>query len=89
MTLYRRTAATLFAEVDRDVVALQADRGFCFGMEEVTAEVWRLLAEPADADALCRQLMTIYEVDPATCRAEVGALLDQMETEGLIEAVAG
>lgn len=85
MTTYRRTPATLFAEVDQDVVALQADRGFCFGMEDVTAEVWRLLAEPRSVDELCARLMTVYAVSLETCHTEVEALLRQMESEGLVE----
>ena len=88
MTSYRRTAATLFAEIDQDVVALQADRGFCFGMEEVTADVWRLLAEPRSVEELCAELMTLYDVAPDTCRADVEALLRQMEAEGLIEIIS-
>ncbi len=50
--IYRRTAATMSTEVGDDVVALQAERGFAYGMEEVTATVWRLLEQPRDLNAL-------------------------------------
>lgn len=84
---YRRTAATMSTEVGDDVVALQADRGFAYGMEEVTATVWRLLEEPRDLDALVTQLTAEYDVDEAQCRAEVTTLLEQMTSEGLVEEV--
>lgn len=87
MTEFRRTSATLFAEVDDDVVALQADRGFCFGMEGVTAEVWKLLEQPAEFGTLCDGLMRQFEVDRATCEADLAALLRQMEAQQLIEQV--
>lgn len=87
MKVYRRTAATLFAEIDQDVVALQPDRGYCFGMEEVTAEVWRMLAEPTTEQALGDRLMTLYEVEADTCRRDISALLQQMLAEELIEVV--
>lgn len=84
---YRRTAATMSTEVGDDVVALQADRGFAFGMEDVTAAVWRLLEEPRDLDTLVAELTADYDVDEAQCRAEITGLLDQMTSEGLVEEV--
>jgi hypothetical protein len=57
-------------------------------MEKVTAEVWRLLAEPTDVDQLCDRLVEIYEVEPALCRADVQRLLDQLHSEGLVETVS-
>lgn len=84
---YRRTAATMSTEVGNDVVALQANRGFAFGMEEVTAAVWRLLEEPRDLDTLVGELTADYDVDEAQCRAEITALLDQMTSERLVEEV--
>ncbi|NJC06120.1 hypothetical protein GGQ97_001913 [Sphingomonas kaistensis] len=84
---YRRTAATMSTDVGDDVVALQADRGFAYGMEEVTATVWRLLEEPRGIDDLVARLTSEYEVDDAQCRAEVVALLEQMTSEGLVEEV--
>jgi hypothetical protein len=82
---FRRTAATMSTEVGDDVVALQAERGFAYGMEEVTAAVWRLLQEPHDLDAIVAALTAEYDVSEAQCREEVGALLDRMIAEGLVE----
>ncbi|WP_338504081.1 PqqD family protein [Sphingomonas kaistensis] len=84
---YRRTAATMSTDVGDDVVALQAERGFAFGMEEVTASVWRLLEQPRNLDSLVGALTTEYDVEESQCREDVGALLDRMEAEGLVEQV--
>ena len=84
---YRRTAATMSTDVGNDVVALQAERGFAYGMEDVTASVWRLLEQPRDLDALVADLTAEYEVEEAQCRDEVGALLERMAAEGLVEQV--
>lgn len=84
---YRRTAATMSTEVGDDVVALQAERGFAFGMEEVTASVWKLLEQPRDLDGLVADLTAEYDVDENQCREEVGALLERMTAEGLVEQV--
>ncbi|UUR08754.1 PqqD family protein [Sphingomonas glaciei] len=84
---YRRSAATMSADVGDDVVALHADNGFAYGMEEVTATVWRMLDEPRDLDTLVTRLTNEYDVEEAECRAEVTALLEQMTSEGLVEQV--
>jgi hypothetical protein len=84
---YRRTAATMSTDVGDDVVALQAERGFAYGMEEVTASVWRLLEQPRNLDSLVGALTDEYDVEEAQCRDDVGALLDRMEAEGLVEQV--
>ena len=41
---FQRNAALLHSTVGGDVVALDVDRGRCFGMEEVGARIWDLLA---------------------------------------------
>lgn len=84
---YRRTTATMSTEVGDDVVALQAERGFAYGMEEVTAAVWKLLEQPRDLDSLVAALTAEYDVAEGQCRSEVAALLDRMVAEELVEEV--
>lgn len=85
--LYRRSPDALSAEVDEDVVALQAVRGFAYGMEGVTASVWQRLQQPASVDQLVAGLRDEYEVEEEQCRAEVSELLTQLVGEGLVEEV--
>lgn len=82
---YRRSDQALHSEIAGDVVALHIDRGECFGMENVTAEVWRLLAEPNELDGICAALTQLYDVGDAQCREEVGQLLSVMIEAGLVE----
>ena len=86
MTTYRRANGALFSEVGSDVVAIHVERGQCFGMEKVAADVWQLLEQPRDLEAICAALVDRYEVDPAECHAEIGQYLDQLCQEGLVTA---
>ena len=86
---YKRSKAALVADVGEDIVALNVERGFTYGMTGVTAAVWQLLAEPRDLTQLCSELLTLYEVDAETCRKQLSRLLDEMITEGLVERTAG
>ena len=83
--MYRRSDRALSADVGEDVIALNVQKGHCYGMEKVAADVWSMLELPSSLAQLCARLTDRYEVDPETCRLEVANLLRQFEQEGLIE----
>ena len=74
----------LEADVNGEIVALHIDKGQCYGMNGVASRIWALLAEPTSPERICQTLVQEYDVDPATCRAEVDALLTDLKAEGLI-----
>ena len=84
-TTFQRSQQAIFSAVGSDIVALNVERGAYYGMEQVTATVWQLLSQPLSIDQLCAKLIGTYDVDPATCRADVEALLAEFEAEGLVE----
>ena len=84
---YQRNAALLHSTVGGDVVALDIDRGRCFGMEEVGARIWELLAAPVTVATICEKLTTEYDVDATTCATEVGEFIRQAISEGVVSAV--
>lgn len=85
---YKRSDHALFSEVGNDIVALHVDRGQCYGMADVTAAVWSMLAEPSTIESICARLLDRYDVEPDVCRAEVGKLMMALQSEGLVEPVA-
>lgn len=85
--LFKRSTEALFCEVGADIVALNVEKGQCYGMENVTAVVWNLLEEPATTEQLCDKLVQIYEVPAETCRLEIERLMALLQEEGLIEPV--
>lgn len=85
--VYRLSGKALFTAVSEDIVALNVDDGQCYGMEKVTAAVWRLLDTPMSMDQICDRLVEMYAVDNATCRADVERLFGQLRSEGLIEEI--
>jgi hypothetical protein len=85
--LYCRSPNALFSSIGDDIVALHVENGRCYGMEEVTAKVWQLLAEPTDVDSICRQLVEHYDVEPSVCHADVDRLISQFRSEGLVDIV--
>jgi hypothetical protein len=85
---YRRRDDVLFTAVDGEVLALDAHRGQCYGMNEVASQVWDLLAEPKTIEDVCATLVERYDVPPEQCRTEVAALVEQFRADGLVEGQA-
>jgi hypothetical protein len=84
-TIFRKTADLLESDVDEEVVALDVNKGQCYGLNAVGSRVWRLLDTPMSLREICSTLQNEYDVEPEVCRDEVSRLLADLQTEGLIE----
>ena len=85
-THYRRAVELMEAELDDELVALDADAGNCFGFNGPATLVWQELAEPRTASQLKAALMNRYEVDAATCERDLEELLGDLQQRGLVQA---
>lgn len=84
--IYRRKAELMEAEIDDEIVALDRNKGKCFGFNSVATDVWRLLEQPQSETAIVDALRIKYEVDGATCAKDVGLLLGDLQKLDLVEA---
>ena len=82
--LFARAVSLHEAEIGEDIVALDPAGGDCFGFNAVAASVWRLIEQPRSQDAIEAALIEEYDVAPEQCRAEVGELLTDMQSRGLV-----
>ena len=83
---YRRARVLMEAEVDDELVALDADGGLCFGFNNVATSVWKLLEQPRSLGEIEAALGQEYEVGADQCRAEVRELLNDLVARGLVKA---
>jgi hypothetical protein len=79
-----RCSDTLTAEVGGEIVALNVDRGQCYGLNEVASRIWELLAEPKSLGEICAALAEDYDVEPEACATDVGKLIADLQAEGLV-----
>ena len=84
MVQFSRNPGIMWNDIANDVVALAPASGLCFGMQDVAADVWRLIAHPTSIDAICDALCSSYDVDNATCRHDVEEFLASLVDEGLV-----
>ena len=73
------------AELSPDeTVVLGADLENYFGFDSVASRVWQLVERPMTVDAICSVLMDEFEVDRATCEAELLEFVNRLASESLV-----
>jgi hypothetical protein len=71
-------------ELDGEFVMLDPDSGTYYGLDEVGSAVWRLLASPRRLGEVVSHLCEAFDVTPDRCRADVEALVAELESRGLV-----
>jgi hypothetical protein len=82
--MIHREGDWLAAEVGNELVMMSAAKGNYIGLSQVGARIWSLIETPRSIDSLCDALVAEYEVDPATCRAEVDTFLATLVELGAV-----
>ena len=72
------------AEIDNEIVALNIERGTCYGLNSVGSRIWNLLERPVRISDLCATLVSEYDVDATVCERQVLDLLDELRSEGIV-----
>lgn len=82
--LVTRAAELIETEIDGELVALDVERGTCFGFNVTAWRVWALIAPSATLSRIIGVLRNEFAIDEPTCRREVDTLLDRFVAEGLV-----
>ena len=72
-------------DLNGEAAILQLSSGLYFGLNEVGARVWELITDPIRVNDLKDVLLGEFEIDEATCEADLFELLVEMAEAGLIE----
>jgi hypothetical protein len=74
----------LFQEVGGDLVLLDLASEQYFGLDEVGARIWQLLADGASVGEVLDTLLLEYDVRPARLESDVSTLLEELSGAGLL-----
>jgi hypothetical protein len=74
-------------EVDGELVALDLDKGHCFGMDQVGSAIWSIAAQPVSVGANVEQLTETHEVERDQCAADVLPFIGELLAQGLLHRV--
>ena len=81
----RRLGEMIETEVEGELVALHIDNGTCYGFNSTATRIWGMIEQPRLLSELTGELMREYDVDAATCEAQLRELLDELAADGLVE----
>ena len=84
-TIIQRGRDIPFSQLDDELLAIDAQAGYCYSLNETAGRVWELIATPMSLEAICVQLQREYSVDEQTCRREVTALLQGLSDAKLVQ----
>jgi hypothetical protein len=75
-----------FRRVRDEMALLNLDTGVYFGLDEIGARMWELLAEHGRLRTVAEQLEREYDVAPERVRHDLVRLVEELKAKGLIEA---
>jgi len=74
--------------VDGVTVLMNVGNGKYYRLDEIGTRIWALIEKPATVGTVCDRLVQEYQVERATCEADVMALLDGLLDSSLINVVS-
>jgi len=72
---------------ETEVVMLNVERGYYYGMQSTATVIWNNIREPRSIADLCDYLMTQFSVERADCERDVLAFVGELMKDGLIHVV--
>lgn len=79
-----RNAEILGTGVGIDLVMMDVEKGYYYGLDGIGRRIWEAMAEPIQVDTLCRSLADHYDVDVEVCLRDVLSFLEQLRERGLV-----
>ena len=71
-------------QVDNEMVFFNQNSGKYFATGPVGSEIWEYLSVPRSVSQICDHLLETFEVDRATCEAEVHKFVSDLINGGIV-----
>ncbi|WP_156442715.1 MULTISPECIES: PqqD family peptide modification chaperone [unclassified Sphingomonas] len=84
-TIIRRHPDQISSEMDGQTVLMTISTGLYFGLNAVGSDIWRQLDAPKSVGDLVTDVVARYDVDEASCRADILALVEQLVEHQLVQ----
>ena len=68
-----------------ETAVMSIKRGRYYAVGAVAERIWQMLEAPVSPREIAERLREEYDIAPVQCESEVGAFLDDLIEEGLIE----
>jgi hypothetical protein len=78
MCRYIQSKQVVQSKIDDEVVMMDIESGFYFGLNSVASVIWELLKDGKTVDELADYLITEYDVNREQCLEETDILIKKM-----------
>jgi len=78
------SAEVMFQDLGDEAILLDIDKGYYYGLDAVGTRFWQLMSAGHDLDAAVAELLAVYDVDETTLRADLDALMTELQETGLV-----
>ena len=68
-----------------ETAVMSIKRGRYYAVGSVAERIWQMLEAPVSPREIAERLLKEYDIAPDRCESEVGAFLDELIEEGLVE----
>jgi hypothetical protein len=84
---YIQNKEVIQSKIGDEVVMLDMESGFYFGLNSVASIIWSLLEQEIAFDVLIDRLMEKFEVERSLCESDTRELIDQMLEKKIIREI--
>lgn len=81
---YRRNPDLIAADMDGETVMMSIERGDYYGIGGVGSRVWELLETPRTMADIVQAICAEFDVDEASCRADMEHFLGELHSHGIV-----
>jgi predicted transcriptional regulator len=79
----------IYQPLKDEVLLLNMQDQRYFGLDDVGSEMWKLLVDLGDMDAVVARICSEYNVDRATVEADIELLVQSLISAGLLKKISG
>lgn len=83
----KRAGDLVSCDLDGETALMSVENGKYYGLDPIGSRIWVLLEQARPVADLCAQLLEEFEVEPAQCRQDVLAFLQELAEDNLIMVV--
>ena len=87
MVYYIQNKEVIQSRIGDEIVMLDVESGFYFGLNSVASVIWDMMKEKVDFDTMVDALMNEFDIDRSTCESDTLELLGQMAEKKIISIV--
>ena len=85
---YIQNKEIIQSKIGEEVVMLDVESGFYFGLNSVASIIWGMLEKEITFNELIDQLLSQFDVDRQLCEQDTQELLDQLLEKHVIREVS-